>query len=100
MSPPELVQDLMKLLLVAGVVAVVVAGWRESRVWREIHISYRDTSPTVGRYAYLRQQGVRCRLSNRSTGRPLATPWAVLLVHRNDLPRARQLLAQQFPNDP
>jgi hypothetical protein len=88
-------------LRVWGVVRRIIAAlWRAisvENVWREIHISPdKHPEPTLRRFAYLRDRGVRCYLHNLTSpsGRGVSTGMVSLRVHRDDLNKAYRLLKE------
>jgi len=79
---------------------IITLLWRAIRienVWREIHISPdKHPEPTLRRFAYLRDRGVRCYLHNLTSpsGRGVSTGMVSLRVHRDDLNKAYHLLKE------
>lgn len=66
-------------------------------VWREIHISPdKYPEPTLRRFSYLRDRGVRCYLHNLTSpsGRGISTGMMSLRIHKDDLNKAKLLLAR------
>jgi hypothetical protein len=88
-------------LRVPGTIRKIITSlWRAIRVenvWREIHISLdKYPEPTLRRFTYLRNHGVRCQLKNLTSpsGRGVSTGMMSLRVHREDLSKAYHLLKE------
>ena len=86
---------------VLGVVwGITTTLWRAIRienVWREVHISPdKRPEPTLRRFNYLRDRGVRCYLHNlvSPSGRGISTGMVSLRVHRDDVDKAYQILKE------
>ena len=89
------------LVKIRGAVRRIIASlWRAIRienVWQEIHISSdKRPEPTLRRFTYLRDRGVRCHLHNLTSpsGRGVSTGMMSLRVHREDLNKAYHLLKE------
>ncbi|MBN2074869.1 MAG: hypothetical protein JW762_04890 [Dehalococcoidales bacterium] len=63
--------------------------------WKEIHVSpNKHPEPTLRRFSYLRNHGIRCKLHNLTSpsGRGVVAGMISLRVHRNDVGKAYVLL--------
>jgi hypothetical protein len=83
--------------VVRGITKTLWRAIHSEDVWREIHISPdKHPEPTLRRFAYLRDRGVRCYLHNLTSpsGRGVSTGMVSLRVHRDDLNKAYHLLKE------
>lgn len=83
--------------VVRGITKTLLRAIHSEDVWREIHISPdKHPEPTLRRFAYLRDRGVRCYLHNLTSpsGRGISTGMVSLRVHRDDLNKAYHLLKE------
>ena len=65
--------------------------------WQEIHVSpNRQPEPTLRRFSYLKNHGIRCKLHNLTSpsGRGVVAGMISLRVHHDDIGKAYALLRE------